>query len=370
MKKKLLFLIHALNAAGAQKVLVRLVNALDPEKYDITIKTIYRRHELKSELNDNIKLESIIQTNNFIIVRLLGFLLRRVIPVKLSARFLVGEDYDYQISYLEGESTKILSGSRLPKERKIAWVHVNLLRVFQSQNLYKDIDHHKKAYQSYGKIICVSDGVRDSVYERFGKLEDVSVLYNVIDEAQLVHLASKQDVDLPDTFNILMVGNCRMQKGYERMLSTARRLINENYKFHITVCGNGTEFQRLLELKHNYGLDETIDMIGQTDNPYAYMKQADMLLCTSFDEGFSTVVVEALLLGLPTLTTDCSGMSEILDNGKYGIIVENNEDCIYEGIKSVLENPSILKHYRDLLPERKTFFSKTECIRKIESLFE
>ena len=59
MKKKILFLIHAFNLGGAQKVLLNLVNAMDLNRYDITIKTVYKRHEMKAELAPGIKLTSI-----------------------------------------------------------------------------------------------------------------------------------------------------------------------------------------------------------------------------------------------------------------------------------------------------------------------
>ena len=69
------------------------------------------------------------------------------------------------------------------------------------------------------------------------------------------------------------------------------------------------------------------------------MTQSDLFVCSSISEGYSTAVTEALILGLPVVTTDCSGMNELLQGEKYGIITENSEATLFEGIKQLLDHP-------------------------------
>lgn len=95
-----------------------------------------------------------------------------------------------------------------------------------------------------------------------------------------------------------------------------------------------------------------------------------MFLQASYTEAFSTVLIEAILLGIPSMVTECSGMKEILDDGKYGLIIPNNEESIEKNLKKVIDDPTILDIYRERLPERKDFFDKSRSLREITSLFD
>ncbi len=63
----------------------------------------------------------------------------------------------------------------------------------------------------------------------------------------------------------------------------------------------------------------------------------------SLYEGFPTVTIEAKVLEKPVLATMVCGIDEQIENGKQGIICENSEEGIYEGLKKILDNPEILK---------------------------
>ena len=85
-------------------------------------------------------------------------------------------------------------------------------------------------------------------------------------------------------------------------------------------------------------------------------------------EGYSTAVTESLVLGIPVITTDCSGMHELLEDNKYGIITENSESALYKGIKLFLDTPELLNHYKNQAIKRGKDFSLPFLIRQIESL--
>lgn len=72
------------------------------------------------------------------------------------------------------------------------------------------------------------------------------------------------------------------------------------------------------------------------------MAASDLYVCPSYVEGFSTVVSEAVILGLPVVTTECSGMKEILGESEYGLITENTEEALYEGMKKILSDKKML----------------------------
>jgi len=78
----------------------------------------------------------------------------------------------------------------------------------------------------------------------------------------------------------------------------------------------------LENLAKNLSVSEYLWMPGFEDNPYKYMSKASVFVLSSIYEGLANVLVEALACGIPVISTDCkSGPSEILENGKYGILV-------------------------------------------------
>ena len=85
---------------------------------------------------------------------------------------------------------------------------------------------------------------------------------------------------------------------------------------------------------------------GFKKNPYKYLKKADCFVCSSRSEGFSLVIAEAMMLGIPVISTYCSGPNELLEEGKYGLLVDNNEEDLYRGIKSIIEDEKLRMYYK------------------------
>ena len=93
-----------------------------------------------------------------------------------------------------------------------------------------------------------------------------------------------------------------------------------------------------------------------------------MFLLSSRDEAFPLVVGESLIVGTPAVATDCSGVDEGLDGGKYGMIVENSTEGIYHGLLSVLNHPEILEHYRKAIPEAHAAISFEKALSDFENI--
>ena len=374
MRKKLLFLIHNLNMAGAQRVLVELVNHIDFDRYDVTVQTIYDEGALIHQLDPRIRYCSILRVKQPFIQRVWGAVLRRVLTPRYVYRHYVEDGYDYSVAYLEGECTRIVSGCDNPETKTIAWVHADFEKLFLCDRVFRSTQEHKKAYQTFDKIVCVSQGSKRGFTYRFGNDwgEKLVVRYNIVD-GERIHSAAMEDAASPvpsDVFSIVSVGNLRPEKGYDRLLPICRRLADEGYAFHLTIVGGGSEYDRVAQLLQELDLQNHVTLLGNQSNPYAYMKQADLFFLGSYSEAFSTVVIESVMVGVPPMVTACSGMDEILDGGTYGIILPNTEEGIYEGLKRVLDDPSLLDAYRERLPQRRAFFDKDNALKEIMTLFE
>ena len=172
-------------------------------------------------------------------------------------------------------------------------------------------------------------------------------------------------------FTICSVAKVENSKGYDRLLEVHKRLIDNGFVFRTIILGIGSQIEQLNEKAKEYGVADSFIMLGFRENPYKYVAKSDLYICSSRREGFSTAVTEALILGIPVVSTECSGAKELLgDNNEYGIVVDNSEEGIYEGLKRMLSNPDLLKHYKKQAEIRGGFFSKEKTVKAVEEMLD
>ena len=338
---KLNFFINTLGGGGAEKVLVDLVNRLPAEKFDITVTTLLHGvHETR--LAPHVKHNCIVKTNN----RILSFCLVRVYCKMFSRalfakRFLKGE-YDYMISYLEGFNTQVLAAYKGGAKR-IAFVHCNTGVDNTWVKTYASPSQCLQQYRSFDQVRFISQDALDGFEKVVGPLTNARVVHNVIDYERVISLSKEVGPDSVNAFSddgirLVSVGRLIRVKGYERLLGVIGRLQRDGFRLQLTICGDG-DLRRELERKVKEDGLVNIRFLGFQSNPYYIMKLADYYVCSSYSEGYSTSVAEAIALGLPVLTTDCSGMREILCDGEYGVIAENSEEGLYQDLKGFLSDP-------------------------------
>jgi glycosyltransferase involved in cell wall biosynthesis len=369
-KKRLLFFINTLSGGGAEKVLVDLVNNLDESLYDITIHTLIDGGVFKSRLRNHIGYKSIVTTKNMFLIKFFSYLISFILSPRLIYSLFIKSDYDFEIAYLEGVPTKILSKSTNIKAKKYAWVHTDLRN---STGIKKVFPKHKlqtACYKKFDKIICVSNLSKTTFIEYLGISENVDVIYNVIDDNSIKGKAIEQinGYKFDDSFKIISVGRLIKEKGYDRLLKIVNTLNKEGFQFQLWIIGEGPERSNLENYIINNKLTN-VELLGFKNNPYKYINVSDLFICSSRVEGYSTVISEAIILGKPIITTDCSGMKEMLGNSKFGLITDNNTDALYEGLKKLLVNRELYVQYKLKAKQRSIYYSITNNIKKYDALF-
>jgi len=171
--------------------------------------------------------------------------------------------------------------------------------------------------------------------------------------------------DIP---NLISVGRLIEQKSYKRLLRIHKRLVDEGLKHRLYIIGTGEQRDALQKYIKDNNLEETAYLLGFKDNPWKYESKMDMFVCSSIKEGFSTAVTEALILGLPVVTTLCSGMKEMLGESEFGLITDNDEDALYEGIKKMITDKEIYAKYKEKSVERGSFFNWEKTVKAVEEL--
>ena len=340
--KKIIFGITGLKLGGAERVLVDTANAL-AEKYDITIFTIYSKGELEDELDKRVNVVSLYDFKYEQMSKLKKILIPlRVLLFKkqIFNKYVGSENYDTHISFLEGPVTRIFSTKS--KSKKIAWIHNDMSKVFGSgwkAKLKRIFD--RNIYERYDTLVFVSIDNLD----KFNKIYDdmdlphETVIYNYIDSERILELSSK-DEDAKKIFkdselNILQVSRLVEQKGIDRLIKVHAKLINEGYKHHIFIIGDGPLRDQLEKQIKEYDVEKTFTLLGSKNNPYEYMKNADAVCLFSKFEGYPMVIEEAKILRKPILTTNTSSREVLANYPGYNVIVKNDEEGIENAIKSL-----------------------------------
>lgn len=366
--QKIIFLIPNLMHGGAEKVLVNLVNNLDQEKYAITLYSIFDQGVNKQFLKPHIRYQSKFQK----VFRGNSHLMKLFSPQFLY-RFFIKEEYDMVIAFLEGPAARIISGCPHPKTKKIAWIHVELNDKDTAKVGFRSIEKAVKAYQKFDQIIAVSETVGQFFKQNITDKVPLKVLYNV-NETHLIRKLSEEPAEIEfsmNTINICSVAKLVSTKGYDRLIEIHRRLLDEGLDHCINIIGIGEEKDKLERLVKELGISSSFRFLGFHKNPYKLIKQNDLYVCSSRREGFSTAVSEALILGLPVVSTNCSGAYELLGHhNEYGIVTENNTESLYRGLKDLLAHPEKLQFYKSQAELRGNFFSTDNTVKAVEQFLD
>ena len=375
--KKILIFVDSLNEGGVTKVLLDLLENINREKYDITVMTLYNQGVYISEVKQYARYTYCFNIPNFNDHSLKAELYRKYWGgmLRLTESFMykcfVKEKYDIEIAFMHGWSTKVISGSNNKKSKKIAWVHVDLVTWNRVDGVFKNLEHHKKAYSKFNEVICVSQTVKEGIEKKYN-VKNARVLYNPINREKILKLSNEEvdDIKLSSKFKLISVGRLSEEKGYDRLLRVFRKLKNDGLNIELLLVGSGDKYNELNKYTLENNMVNDVTLLGFKDNPYKYLKASDLFICSSISEGFSLVIGEAMAIGIPIVSVDCPGPNEVLGFGEYGKLVNNNEEDLYNGIKEMINNRALYKKYKNKANERGKMFSINKFINKVESILD
>ena len=361
---KILFFIETLTGGGAEKVLRDLVNHMDQAKFDITVQTAFPCDAAKY-LASGIRYKSMYASE----VKANRLRYRAEAESGLAYRLHIKDDYDVECAYLEMGSTKVMAASTNQKAKKLAWVHCDLSKAIADPKEY--VEKTAPWYAKFDQIVCVSQIVKEQFDKLFQNRFPSTVLYNVIDDSAI---RNKAILPLPDgaekrRFTVLSVGRFTPAKKYMRLLQAHKKLLDEGEEHDLWILGDGAEREMLERYVTENHLSDSVWMPGFMENPYPLMREADLLACSSIYEGFSTFMTEGVILGKPIVTTDVSGMRELLGDSEHGLIVENDDEAFLNGMRRMLTDHALREKYAAEAAERGKAFSAAALAEKTELFF-
>ena len=355
-KEKLLLISPMLHQGGFERVCITTARLLKPY-YDVSI-VIFDDADIAFDIRGLSIINIHLGVRNGKLAKITNLMRRAVRVRKLKQRMKP------VIAYSFGPSANMVN----------ALSKTSLTSVFLGLRGYQDVadDPKMKLYvRKADRIICCSKEIEAIVQEKYGYLQ-TATLYNPYDAEGITELSKEKVTDLPwkmedeDRPRILIgVGRDDPIKGFWHLIKAFYLVQKEIPQMRLIIMGDGS-FEQAKSLVSELQLEQKVYFPGVRKNPYKYLAASEMFLLSSYTEGFPNVLVEAMILGRPLISTDCrTGPAEILDHGKYGILVPDmgdtedysgdtiseKETCFAEKIVEVLKDSERQKELSEL--ERK-----------------
>lgn len=367
-KRNILFIMSSLRNGGAERSLVNLLQLLDYDRYNVDLLLFQDEGMFLKQVPEEVniisncdKLHTLYDNKKIVsfkhpylsAVHIIGTLVSRqkMDTLSKSRQYrwkhfyrknvpVLTEEYDIAIAYMQREQTYFLVDN-VKATKKIAWVH----------NEYSQLGHFKEMdleyFKKIDKIVTISDLCARDLETNFPSIKDKFMVLPNLTSSKVVKNLSNEF--FPDEFkknmlNIVSVGRLNHQKGFDLALDAAAELKRCKLKFHWVILGVGNLKEELEKKQKELELQDCFEFIGARDNPYVYMKNADVLVQSSRFEGKSVVLDEAKILCCPIVTTNYPTVYDQINN-KEGIIVEMSGKEIADGIMQILKNPNQYSAY-------------------------
>jgi glycosyltransferase involved in cell wall biosynthesis len=183
-------------------------------------------------------------------------------------------------------------------------------------------DEYKRVYEGQS-LVCVSKGVMNDLSEVLTQqpAEKLNYIYNPVDQAY-IEKAANADVEVPRGEYIIHVGSFSASKRHDLLI---RAYASSGIEEKLVLVGKGKLENELKELVSELGVEDKVLFLGFRANPYPLIKKAKLLVLSSDYEGLPTVILEALSLGVPVVSTNCkSGPSEMLPPANLCVVGDLN----------------------------------------------
>ena len=378
-KKKILIRIGSLRHGGAEKVLVTFLKNLPKDKYEIDLLLNLYSGKYLADVPDWINVlflnkGEMITTNRLQDLPLKAFRVSyqkvlKMFPMLLYQVILKGKKYDVEFAAIHGFRDEILNSPQ-KSAKKLIWIHNDLKKT----EFHNYTDEEFRKFFGYDKILVISEKIQqdfENLTQNESEKNKIVRIYNPLDTEEIILKSEVEGRKLEDDIPVFIsIGTVFPQKGFDRLLNVHKRLLDEGFKHKIEILGDGYDLPNIKKMQNDLGISETSTLFGFTDNPYPFIKNADFFILTSRYEGFPTVLFEAITLKKNIIATDVSGVREMLEEGKLGLIVENSEEGIYLGMKKALQNPEAFKNYQENLKDYKMPFNLENSVRSIVKIID
>lgn len=368
--KKILIVNNNMKIGGVQKSLYNLLWAVEG-KYDVTLLLFRATGEYMDELPASVKVMECTSLFRYLGIsqgecKGLSEKLSRGILAGLSKIFgrslvmkllfltqrKLPETYDCAISFLHnGRSEAFYGGAQdfvlncVSAQKKIAFLHCDY------QNCGANHPSNNRMLGKFDVIAACSDGCRKVFVQVLPELADKCVtVRNFHRMEQIQNLSAQEPVRYDERMvNIIMVSRLAHEKGIDRAITAVAKQYRKGMSVRLYIVGSGPEEAALKKLVDQLKAADAVMFCGQQENPYRFMKNADLFLMTSYHEAAPMVIEEACCLGLPVLTMQTTSSVEMVTDAACGWVCENEQSALENTLEALLLHPDTIRQVKKRL---------------------
>lgn len=385
LKRKILFIIPTFSLGGVEISLLNLINSLNKEEYEIHLMAISDNTGMKISIPEGVHTFYLFKKPSIFGKTIRGVsyaysLIFKLLPPKIIHKIFIKNNYDIEVAYHGWFGLKLVSGADSNTTKTFSWIHSDVSKLKNPKHInwvpFRNKNDVLDAYLKMNNIICVSEKSKDLFIDSYSiskkDAQKVIVRYNVLPFEEIIE-KSKENISLnkkTNTFLICAVGRLDEGKGFERLIKGCKILIDKGLNIEVWIIGEGAQRDFLEDLISELSLEKRVKLLGACPNPYKYMIHSDLFVNASYSESYSLVVAEAVILGIPVLSTDTTGVREILGHSKYGYIVPNEDNELYDGLYKLTVDVDFYNLYKESVKKRSTFFKTQKYEILIKELLD
>ncbi|PWW29902.1 glycosyltransferase [Chryseobacterium sp. AG844] len=375
-KIKILFRHRSMEMGGVEKVMLSILNNLNPDKFDITVCLTLNQGKLRDELPKHIRKIYLTDgkedfSNNSILQKL-QLVKRRIRLRKLKntpaiADRLINDTFDIEIGMDYRDYDAILNSTN-KNSKKIGWFHSEI-NVPKFQPLVPDI---LKSFPQFDHMVYCSHKIKDMMHQRYPNLKypAESVIINPIPIEEIKYKAEEKLDNFPEGPVFASIGRLHSRKGYHKLIDAHKKLMDEGFHHNIIVIGDGDEMNNLRAQAAKNNVEKTFILVGNQMNPYPYIKKADYFILPSESEAWPLVIAEALILQKPIIATEVGDVGLMIKDRETGYLISYEVDEMYSAMKTFLTNPDLVLHIRENLKTIESQFDNKKIFDSVENIIE
>lgn len=231
-------------------------------------------------------------------------------------------------------------------------------------------------------FICLNRTIENEIKKGGIKKEKLRIIGNELDLNRFCPLDQKKKnelrskLSLPNKFLILFVGRLVRVKGLDLLLDTWSEIVRKYPQVHLVMIGSGEgnidSCEQDIKIKvQNNRLNDSVSFLGEKSNVEEYYKAADIFVLPSRREGSPNVLWEAMACGLPCISTNIAGISEMIRNWQNGVLVEPNSSIVLrDAILTLINDPALRKNISSKAREYVELFCASDnCTNKTLNLY-
>ena len=376
-KIKILFRHRSMEMGGVEKVMLSIVNNLNPEKFEITVCLNLNQGELRNEFPPHIRKLYLAEgkedfSKNIILQKIQLYQRKKKLeklrknPEIIDKQYLK-EHFDIEIGMTYNDFESVLNSSN-KNSKKIGWFHSEI-NVPGLKPLLPEI---LKQFPQFDVMVYCSQKIKDLMHIHHPELHfpREKVIINAISIEEIKVKAAEKIEPFSEKPSFVSVGRLHYRKGYHKLIEAHTKLIREGHDHQILIVGEGEHRQNLEKLIKENKVERTFILLGNKMNPYPYIKNADFFILPSESEAWPLVIAEALILQKPIIATDTGDVSMMIAPEKTGILIPYKVDEMYYSMKRFLTDKPLISEIKNNLQNIEDQFDNKKIFESIEIMMD